>query len=306
MMTRRTLLHLSAAGLAAGLVGCETSTPDPLLSATPVATARPPVPPIVEAVAGDRTRDLTLINASFEQLTGEDQLWAFGLVGPDNAPVREAEVEIWVGDRDGEPALGPFPTTFREVPNQPLGLYTTRFDVPVPGDIPVVAVTADGGAGHTVLRVADPEGAAVPAPGTEAISVATPTTDELMGFERLCTLDPPCGMHEVSLDDALADGRPVVLTIATPAFCETAICGPTVEVVETVRTGGAVPDDVAWIHLEVFTDSGATLADQVAAWQLPSEPWIFGIDADGTISGRLDGPLTVLPEEISALARDAA
>lgn len=113
-------------------------------------------------------------------------------------------------------------------------------------------------------------------------------------------------MHEVSLDDALAAGEPVMLTIATPGFCETAICGPTVEVVEAVRTAEPAGGSVRWIHLEVFSDAGTTVADPVAAWQLQSEPWIFGIGSDGTIVGRLDGPLTVLDGEVAALAAQLA
>ena len=252
-------------------------------------------------VAPDRTGDLQVINASFETLTGEDRLFAFGLVGPDNTPITGADVEVWIRPREGEPAEGPVPASFREIPNQPLGLYVVRLDLPVPGAIPLAVATGEGTAGETALRVADPDDAAVPSPGDVAPAVATPTTEDLLGFERLCTLDPPCGMHETSFDDLVEARRPVMLTIATPGFCETAICGPTVEVVESLRTGRA-DDGVAWVHLEVFTDAGATLAQQVTEWNLPSEPWLFAVDADGTVIGRLDGPLTVLPEEIRALA----
>ncbi|WP_157965392.1 hypothetical protein [Euzebya rosea] len=253
-------------------------------------------------VAPSRTGDLQVINASFETLTGPTQLFAFGLVGADNTPVIGADVEVWTRTREGEPAVGPVPAQFREIPNQPLGLYVVRLDLPVAGAIPLAAVTSDGAAGQTALRVADPETATVPAAGDTAPVVATPTTEDLLGFERLCTLYPPCGMHKNSFDSLIADGRPVMLSIATPGFCETAICGPTVEVVESVRTARGDDDRVAWVHLEVFVDGGVTLAEQVTDWNLPSEPWLFGVGADGTVVGRLDGPLTVLPEEIMALA----
>ena len=48
------------------------------------------------------------------------------------------------------------------------------------------------------------------------------------------------------------------------------------------------------------------MADPVTAWQLQSEPWIFGVGSDGQITGRLDGPLTILEDEIAALADQIA
>lgn len=306
-MDRRTLLALSASGLAVVALGCEATSPT--ISATPtdtdVGTGSPPVPsspPLLDEVAAGREADLQVINASVEQLTGPDRLWAFGLVGPDNQPVRDADVAVWVGD--GPDANGPFPTTFRDIPNQPLGLYATRIDVATPGDTPVVAVLADGtAAGYTTLRAVDPADSVAPAPGDPAVRVQTPTDQERMGFASLCTEDPPCSMHEQSLATLLDDGLPIVLTVATPAFCETAICGPTIGIIEELRATEELPSEIAWVHLEVFVDDGITLADQVAAWGLPSEPWIFGIDPSGTVRARLDGPLTVLREEIIDLAR---
>ena len=133
--------------------------------------------PLLEEVAAGREADLQVINASVEQLTGPDRLWAFGLVGPDNQPVRDADVAVWVGD--GPDANGPFPTTFRDIPNQPLGLYATRIDVATPGDTPVVAVLADGtAAGYTTLRAVDPADSVAPAPGDPAVRVQTPTDQE--------------------------------------------------------------------------------------------------------------------------------
>lgn len=308
-MHRRSFITTSGTALAALLVGCSSDTDQQdtgaqPTNATPSGAAAGPGDLVAE-VAPERTGDLQVINASFETLTGEDRLFAFGLVSADNTPVTGVNVEVWIRPREGEPAEGPVPASFREIPNQPLGLYVVRLDLPVPGAIPLAAVTGEGAAGQTALRVADPESAAVPAPGDTAPVAATPTTDELLGFERLCTLDPPCGMHDTSFADLIEGGRPVMLTIATPGFCETAICGPTVEVVESVRTSRD-DDDVAWVHLEVFTDAGTTLAEQVTEWNLPSEPWLFAVDGDGTIIGRLDGPLTVLREEITALADQLA
>ena len=107
-------------------------------------------------------------------------------------------------------------------------------------------------------------------------------------------------MHEVDFADVVGK-KPVVITFATPAFCESRVCGPTVEVIDGVRTDY---DDVTFIHCEIFSDAGQTVGDPVTAWELPTEPWMFVIDADGTIVRRADGPLLVIADEVRALIDD--
>jgi hypothetical protein len=124
-----------------------------------------------------------------------------------------------------------------------------------------------------------------------AICPATTTEPgaSAVGVE-VCTRDPDCGLHEVSLDAVLDEGRPVVLLFATPAYCQTAVCGPAVDVLEeaaTARDWG----EVAFIHCEIFEDEGQTMAGPVEDWGLPNEPWLFTIDRDGQIVDRADGPV---------------
>ena len=132
--------------------------------------------------------------------------------------------------------------------------------------------------------------------------VATPTTADPLGARDLCTLDPPCGMHDVSLDEALQSGRPVVVQFATPAYCQTAICGPTVSVLDEVRRSGDW-GDVAFIHCEIYADEGQNLLEPVAEWNLPTEPWLYTIDGDGRIVARTDGPVLALPDQVERLVQ---
>ena len=308
-MHRRLFLRLATGAGAAGLLAaCGRGPADGAASATPTPTSAAsaaPVSPAVARVAPDAEPVLNVISASFEQLTGTHP-FAFGIVGPDNAPVTGADVNLWVVPQagTGEPA-GPFPTTYQEVEGQPLGLYVTEVELTEAGPTSFVAVTGDGRAGADDVQVATPETSAIPAPGQEAISVATPTEKKDLGFETICTLDPPCGMHDISLDDALAEGRPVVLAFATPAFCQTAVCGPSIGVVEGVRQDKDW-GDVAFVHCEIYTDAGQTVAEPVSEWQLPSEPWLFTIDADGRIADRTDGPLMTLQDHVVKMVQAIA
>ncbi len=129
-------------------------------------------------------------------------------------------------------------------------------------------------------------------PGMAFPSLATPTMADPQGVDPVCTRVPePCPFHDVSLDQALAAGRPVILNVSTPAFCATQIaCGPVLELL--IDEAGALPPDTAVIHAEVYRHPTAQellptapIIDAVGAW---FEPFIFVIDRDGTVLRRLD------------------
>ena len=306
-MQRRTFLRLIGAAGAAAIVpacgGDDAASP----AASPSAAAPGPTPTAnaaIQQVAPEAEQSITVIAATFEQLVGKGQTFAFGLTDLANEPIKGADAQLFVVPDGGEPS-GPFATRYEEVEGVPLGLYVTEIDVTQAGPTSLVAVTSDNRAGVAQVSVAEPAQSQVAAPGTDAIAAATATEEEPGELAELCTRQPPCGMHEVSLDDALKQGRPVMLTFATPAYCQTAVCGPSVDVVERVRTSGDF-GKVAWIHVEIYSDEGKTLAEPVKEWQLPSEPWLFAIGSDGKIAGRADGPLLVLPDHVESLAEGLA
>ncbi len=72
----------------------------------------------------------------------------------------------------------------------------------------------------------------------------------------MCTNEPPCPMHDESLREVLAAGRPAVFTVATPRFCRSRLCGPVVEEVLLAREKWA--DRVDFVHAEVYTDDEAS------------------------------------------------
>jgi hypothetical protein len=118
-------------------------------------------------------------------------------------------------------------------------------------------------------------------------SFPTPTTDDAKGVDPICTHQPPCPFHELSLDEALTNGKPTVLLVGTPAYCATGICGPVLELLERVATGYG--DKVNIIHAEVYTDDTLqTTTQAVQSLGLDYEPALFIADASGTLVSRLD------------------
>jgi hypothetical protein len=117
----------------------------------------------------------------------------------------------------------------------------------------------------------------------------TPTVDDHRGVEPYCSLTPdPCPLHEVTLTDALASGKPVVYMIGTPAHCQTGTCAPGLEFLidEHERVG----DAVVMVHADVYADDAATtIAPAVEALGIDYEPLVYFVDATGVIVDRLDG-----------------
>jgi hypothetical protein len=140
----------------------------------------------------------------------------------------------------------------------------------------------------TDLTVRPPqELAAVPGPGDRLPTIPTPTTADPLGVTPLCTAEPACPLHDVSLDQALTAGLPVVLLVSTPAYCQTAICGPVLDLL--VDRSAGLAGKATLLHAEVYTDETATRTTAtVDALGLRYEPSLFLADADGTVRRRLD------------------
>ena len=132
----------------------------------------------------------------------------------------------------------------------------------------------------------------LPQPGDSLPAIGTPTFNDSRGVVDICTRATDCPFHDHNLDDVLANGRPTVLLIATPGFCQTDICGPVVDLLIEEAPNYAGID---FIHAEVYVDpaefEGGGFPDTspiVAALGLPYEPILFAANGDGEIVTRLD------------------
>jgi len=139
--------------------------------------------------------------------------------------------------------------------------------------------------------VRDKAEVAVPFVGDPMRSVDTPTFENHRGVEPVCTRAVPCPFHELNLADVLNNGRPTVMVIATPGFCQTDICGPVVDLL--IDAAPARPD-VDFIHAEVYIDPSVFETGKFPATtpavdvnELPFEPVLYVADADATIVSTL-------------------
>ena len=190
-----------------------------------------------------------------------------------------------------------------------VGFYRAVFDFDRPG-VWELTVRDDGGAAlDTVLIQVRDDGCRQPgssAPcsprvGEQAPRLATPSLADARIGELTTDFDPDPRLHQLSLDDMLANGRTGVIVFATPAFCQTATCGPVIETIKPVIDRHPAVD---FLHLEIYTGlldddfvpDAAHVAPAVRAWTLSSEPWVFVVDGSGVIIARFEG--AVAAEEL--------
>ncbi|MCC6173701.1 MAG: FixH family protein [Chloroflexi bacterium] len=286
-LTRRRALVL--AGQAAAFV----------LGACTAPTAAGPRPSIVQPTPPAARSGPTLIVANAELVTGKNR-FAAGLVDESNRPITEAQVAFdfyqLVGQEGTKRAEAE--AVFRWVENKVKGIYTAPVTFEAAGRWGVEAhVTRDGST--QVVRVPFEVKATSSAPtiGDPARTSRTPTIAEVADPTTICTAMPPCQLHQISVADAVTSGRPTVVLFASPGYCTSATCSPQLHVL--LDASQQVPDAAHYVHVEIYKDPRyGVVADAVAEWGLPSEPWLFFVDRAGTIVERFDGIATT--EEIAA------
>jgi hypothetical protein len=127
----------------------------------------------------------------------------------------------------------------------------------------------------------------MPYVGSELPPFDTPTVDDHRGVEPYCSLTPnPCPLHDVTLTQAMASGKPLAYMIGTPAHCQTGTCAPSLEFL--VKSHARLGDAIVMVHADVYADeAGTTLAPAVDALGLTYEPVLYLVK-DGVVKDRVD------------------
>lgn len=292
-ITRREFLRTSSLTiLAAAVAACsKEGTPGP----------GPGGGTLDDIIAG-RGQTLTYISVGTELLSSVDERLAFGIVDPAQGLVRDATGRIWFAPQRDQEALGPFEVSFHGegLPDN-RGFYATQVEFPSDGQWLVLA-EIDRGNGVEIaagnVQVGRRNG--MPIPGEASPTVQTPTLKDARGVDPICTrIDDagkasPCGMHTHSLADVLDRGEKAIVMIATPAYCESALCGPEVDILDELRADAT---DIRFIHIELLKNDDPDtvrltnpLSPAALAFGTTEEPAFYAIGTDGVITERLLGP----------------
>ena len=118
----------------------------------------------------------------------------------------------------------------------------------------------------------------------------TPTDGPMESITSDPSPDPR--LYEITVADAVGSGHPSVIVFATPAFCISHTCGPTLDTVKELIDHYP---EVNWVHVEVYdnldaaTAEALVLTEPVIEWGLPTEPWVYVVDSGGTVTDRFEG-----------------
>jgi hypothetical protein len=244
---------------------------------------------------------------SVTQFTVGDNRFGFGLFTASRAQIADAPVAVYVAPAGGGEAKGPYLARFESLevkpqfqsqssaadPDAAKSVYVAEIPFRTPGKYDVLGmarlddrlVAATSALPRLTVSAED----VVPGPRDEAPVIDTPTEADAGGdIESIDTRVPPSTMHEENFADVVGKD-PVVLVFATPRLCQSRVCGPVVDVAEQLKSDYG--DQAEFIHMEIFRDNDVSKGyrPQVAAWRLPSEPWVFTIDREGRVAARLEG-----------------
>jgi hypothetical protein len=252
---------------------------------------------------------VAFFDANTTIVAGSEQRMTFGVGDQNGALVSNSPARLRMEVRDSsDKVVGQPQTVARHRAQLPRGYYPLLFTPPAPGSY-VVATELDGKPVTAAFEAITIDQMRVPAPGARMPDVHTPTTADHQGVAPICTREPACPLHSVDLADARSSGKPIALLVATPAYCQVAICGPVLDVLLDGRE--QFGDDLISIHAEVYRSakqveddaSTAELAPVLQALNLTFEPCLFLIRPDGQIAKRLDTIFDAveLRQELTAL-----
>jgi len=154
-------------------------------------------------------------------------------------------------------------------------------------------ILSNGEAAEAQFAVAIGEKAIAPAVGDAGIPSESRTAFDTDTIKEISSdfQNPDPDLYTLTLAQALANSRPTVISFSTPAYCKTAFCAPVLETVKQVKAKHAEYD---FIHIEIFDDfQELTTHQTIKDWQLQSEPWTYVLDANGIVTGRFGGPVSV-------------
>lgn len=269
--------------------------------------------------------NITPVFAFTEAVVGPNRL-PIGII-QDGTPLNDPNAVVTATffnlDTDKTKPLGTSTATYYGQ-GLPAAVYVASFDFPVAGNYGVqITTNTAGSTAQSNVQLTVLERAIAPKIGDLAIPVLTLTTTNVADPKELSSAAiTDSSLYATSLDAALTAKKPIAILFATPGFCRTAVCGPSLKVfAELAKTYGTT---ITFIHSEIYRypfgesfakqnelfqiamNEGRNLtdaerktgvSDAYYAWKLQSEPWLFLIDSNGIIVGRYEGGLT--QEELS-------
>jgi len=222
---------------------------------------------------------------------------------PIGAPDRTARVAFFNLGRDSKTAFATVDSTFVWAIENDRGIYATNVAFPEAGSFGAEITTAVAGGAPMTLRLRFDVQPSTPVVrvGDAAPSTKTPTLADVGGDATKISTDPTPdpALYETSVDQALAAHEPFVLIFATPKFCASAQCGPTLERIKpfvdrypTITFINVEPYKLKLVDgvLQADVDANNQLQTTQASndWHLLSEPNVYVVDRNGIVTANFE------------------
>jgi hypothetical protein len=233
------------------------------------------------------------------ELTVGSNRFIIGLLDSTDAPVNNPDIEVSVdffdlAESKAEPATS---STFEFVESVPgkRGVYVGNVEFSSQGEWGAEVDLSGGGVDESLLASFEVrKDSSTPSIGEAVPPSDTLTADDAKNLSEISTDDDPDPkFYELSVADALKERKPFVVAFATPKFCTSATCGPTLDI---VKDASADYPQVNYLHVEPYSNlddpDNLTPIEATREWGLPSEPWVFVVDADGKLAAKYEGVLS--------------
>ncbi|HET7445352.1 MAG TPA: hypothetical protein VFJ57_11895 [Solirubrobacterales bacterium] len=295
------LAILLAAFAAAGCGGSseETSRPAPVATEFPAGKGKTITQLLKDS--GAKPSKLVVAPAAQSFVVGPNR-YPFGVFTTGGEQVDDADVALYFARDEKSPVQGPLPAEVTSLETKPAYHAAASSDAKSAYVVPAVdfdkpgpwvgIAMLKGPNGLEASRVPSPvagEFPKIPEVGEKAPVIHTPTAADVGGdLAKIDTRVPPDQMHAADFAD-VAGKEPVVLVFATPALCQSRVCGPVVDIAQQVAD--EYKGEADFIHMEVYNenDAGKGIRPQLRAFGLETEPWTFLIDANGVVRDRIEG-----------------
>jgi hypothetical protein len=279
--------------VASGPGSCLTAptVPDDLAGWTPPAQAPAIVPYLInspgQVVCGQNRILFTLLDS-----TGK----------PVGSPDRSASIAFYNLARDPSKPIATEVGAFVWAIKDERGIYVANATFPEAGRYGAEVTTTAGGETVTQRLTFDVQpSSAVVKVGDKAPASKTPTLADVGGDVTHLSTDahPDPAFYQTSVDQALAKKEPFVLIFATPKFCTSAQCGPTLDSIKpyvtrypTVTFINVEPYKLKLVDggLQADTDAKGQLQPTAVTdeWHLVNEPTVYVVNRDGVVSANFD------------------
>ena len=131
----------------------------------------------------------------------------------------------------------------------------------------------------------------------ESVPLSESKTFEMVGrIEDLSTGSLiHTNLYDMTIREAIYEGKPLITTFSSPAFCISEVCGPQVEVLNELSI--SLVGKINTIHVDVYADppeaqldiDSANYSEIFLEWGLNSPQWTFLTDCEGKVFRKYQG-----------------